>query len=168
MAGGSQRGERIAALLVCLAFGVAASSCGDGYPRDDLGLDNPTIGVSAAEIVARLNRMNRTSLTGTQWRFTLTEPCLLRLRGRRLDGSADIVMLQLLHGDIQVKGNIGGPVQAVQIEFSGTPALGGQNLFEAERWTDAVEYATHLQALQRTCATRPANTEAGLQREAGS
>ncbi len=82
----------------------------------------------------------------------MTDPCTLRLRAVREDGSRQTMALSLLHSDIQVKGNVGGPVHAVQVEFSGSPDLADQHLFEAERWTDAVDYATRLQALQRICA----------------
>ena len=96
--------------------------------------------------------MNDNSLTPTHWNFYLLGPCDLRLVGRGGVRPERIITVGLLHGDLQVKGNLGGPVHAVQVDFSGTPELIDEHLFEADRWTDAVEYATNLQALQRICA----------------
>lgn len=152
MESGSRCRDRIAAPLVCAFLACLMAACGDGYPRKDIGLDNPTAGVSAIDIVARLNRMNEGSLTATRWQFSLLGPCQLRMIGRGGDRPERILTVQLLHGAMQVKGNLGESVQAVQVNFDGTPELLDEHLFEAERWTDAVEYATHLQALQRICA----------------
>ncbi len=155
----SRRRDPIAAPLIwlplVLGIAVATSACGDGYPKEDLDLDNPSSGISSAAVVNSLNRMNETSLTATRWTITLIDPCELRLLARRPDGKKESLGLQLLHSDMQVKGNIGGPIHAVQVEFSGTAELTDEHLFEADRWTDAVEYATKLQTLQRICAKRP-------------
>ncbi len=151
----SRRSDRIAALMIGLTLTTAIAGCGEGYPRDDLDIARPARSApsgGAGAIVKRLNRMNADSLTRTRWEFALAEPCELRLTADREDGSTDVMNLELLHSDILVKGNVGGPVHAVQVDFSGAPKLTEQHLFEAERWTDAVEYATNLQALQRICA----------------
>ncbi len=99
--------------------------------------------------------MNQLSLTATRWRLALTDPCVLRVEASRPDGAAAQVMLvDLLAIDVQVKGNLGGSLQAVQVERSGHAALDDEHLFDADRWTDAVEYASHLRTLQRSCADR--------------
>ncbi|MEO8280677.1 MAG: hypothetical protein ABI564_13355 [Ideonella sp.] len=154
MTGRSGRRDRIAALLVCLSMVAVLTGCDDGYPRDDLDIARPTASGGAPAVVAQLNRMNADSLTTTRWEFALDEPCELSLAAQRPDGRSEVLKLELLHSDIQVKGNVGGPVHAVQVDFSGTPELTDQHLFEAERWTDAVEYATNLQDLQRLCAAQ--------------
>lgn len=140
--------KQFAALSICIALGA----CSDGYPRKDLGVDNPTTGVSATEIVARLNRMNEISLTPTKWHFAIVNRCQLQLLAKPANGADRFMTVGLLRGDFQIKGNLGGPVFAVQVDFSENPALLEEHLFEADRWTDAVEYATNLQALQRICA----------------
>ncbi len=149
----SRRRDRFATLLIWVALALAVGACRDGgYPKDDLDLGKSTSAASAVDVVRSLNRMNASSLTATRWKITLIGPCELRLFAQRPDGSKQVVKLELLHSDVQVKGNVGGPVHAVQVDFSGTPELSGEHLFEADRWTDAVEYATKLQALQRICA----------------
>lgn len=154
MNGRSARGDPIATRLVCLVIAAVLSGCDEGYPREDLDIARSTASGGAAVVIERLNRMNETSLTETHWEFTLASPCELQLSAEHPDGRDEEVHIELLHSDVQVKGNVGGPVHAVQVDFSGSPQLTDRHLFEAERWTDAVEYATNLQALQRLCAKR--------------
>ncbi len=150
----SRRRERFAALMIGPALILAVGGCSEGYPRDDLDIPRSASGGGAVTIVARLNRMNADSLTTTRWEFTLPEPCELRVTGESQTGPDEVMNIELLHSDVLVKGNVGGPVHAVEVAFSGAPRLTDQHLFEAERWTDAVEYATNLQSLQRICAKR--------------
>lgn len=154
MHGRSARGDAIATRLVCLLIAAVLAGCDEGYPRDDIDITRSTTSGGAAVVIERLNRMNETSLTETRWEFTLASPCELHLSAERPDGRSEEMRIELLHSDVQVKGNVGGPVHAVQVDFSGSPQLTDQHLFEADRWTDAVEYATNLQALQRLCAKR--------------
>ena len=137
-----------------LAASIVVAACGDGYPKEELDLDSTGSGISSATVVNSLNRMNENSLTATRWTITLISPCELRLLARRPDGKKQSIKFELLHSDMQVKGNVGGPIHAVQVDFSGSAELTDEHLFEADRWTDAVEYATKLQTLQRICAKR--------------
>ena len=134
-------------LLVCLV-----SACSEGYDTNDLSLGDRPAAADPATIVDRLNRMNRDSLTESRWRFSLNDVCELTLKAQRPDGRAEVLTLPLRHSEVQVKGNINSESHGVELAYDGEPALGDERVFEAQRWTEAVEYATQLHALQRSCA----------------
>ena len=138
---------------LALAVWAGTVGCSDGYSTTGVSPTPLETAAPAEEILDELNRMNKASLTASRWRFTLIEPCELRLKAQRPDGSAEVVQLALRQSDVQVKGNVGGSSHGVLLAYAGAPELADERVFEAPRWTDAVEYATHFQALQRSCAS---------------
>lgn len=143
-----------ARLLLALPLVLAGCVAGSD-PALDPRLDEPEAGSSAPEsTMYALERMNAYSLTSTRWQIALVDPCTLRVEARVADGDTEVRLVDLLAIDVQVKGNLGRSLQAVQVDRSGHPVLDREHLFEAERWTEAVEYASHVKSLQRACAAR--------------
>ena len=145
--------------LLALAFWVGTVGCSDGYPTASVSPMALETTPPAEDILDELNRMNKASLTASRWRFSLVEPCELELKAKRPDGSAEVLHLALRHSDVQVKGNVGGDSHGVLLASADAPELADERVFEAPRWTDAVEYATQFQALQRSCALEQADSE---------
>lgn len=141
---------------LALAVWAGTVACSEGYSTTGVPSTPLETSAPAEEILDELNRMNKTSLTASRWRFTLVEPCELKLKAQRPDGSAEVLRLALRQSDVQVKGNGGGGSHGVLLAYAGAPELAEERVFEAPRWTDAVEYATQFQALQRSCATEGA------------
>ena len=63
--------------------------------------------------------------------------------------------LSLQHSHVQVKGNLDSDSHGVALASPGAPSLADERVYEAQRWTDAVAYATQLQALRRGCTAEP-------------
>lgn len=140
-------------LLVALAATVVA--CSDGYTTAELDLGDRPVAPEPADIVDQLNRMNRDSLTESRWRFSFAEPCELTLKARRPDGESEVMTLSLQHSHVQVKGNLNSDSHGVALANPGAPGLADERVYEAQRWTDAVAYATQLHALRRGCTSEP-------------
>lgn len=137
----------LAIVLAALGGCISGESPFDGAPDDAaIGSEPP------AAAIEQLNRMNAASLTETRWDLSLSEPCVLRMQASGPGGDIAVGLVDLLAIDVQVKGNLGATTQAVQIDRSSHPVLEREHLFEADRWTQAVEYASHVKALQRACA----------------
>lgn len=149
-----ERASGAARRILCASLVLGGCVAGEPGLDATFGESDADFGAQATPALAveQLNEMNTASLTRTRWEFSLAEPCTLRIEGRRPDGATDVRLVDLLAIDVQVKGNLGDSLQAVQIDRSGHPALDREHLFEAGRWTEAVEYASHVKTLQRACA----------------
>ena len=147
----ASRPRAVAVLALAVCAGMVG--CRDGYSTVGVSTTPLETTLPADEILDELIRSNKASLTASRWRFTLVVPCELSLKAQRPDGSAEVVQLELRQSDVQVKGNVGGSSHGVLLAYAGAPELADERVFEAPRWTDAVEYATQFQALQRSCAT---------------
>jgi hypothetical protein len=142
-----------AGLAAILATSMTA--CSDGYSTAELGVSARPHTTEPADIVDQLNRMNRDSLTTSRWRFSFSEPCELTLQARRPGGESEVLTVSLQHSHVQVKGNVDSDSHGVALASPGAPELDAERVYEAQRWTDAVAYATQLHALRRGCPTDP-------------
>lgn len=138
---------RRSALAACA---LLLMGCQPGYPTEDLvDADRPP---TAETLLQRLKVLSEAAALPENWRFDLTAPCELRLRGHRDAGDKTSTLLHLLRLQVESASDPASGTIGVTIRHHDGAQARHWRVYETEQWHDAVGFSSHLRQLQRLCA----------------
>lgn len=142
-----RRSAQAATLAVCA---LLLMGCQPGYPTEDMVDDDrpPT----AETLLQRLTVLSEAAALPQNWRFDLTAPCELRLRGRSDAGGKTSTLLPLLRLQVDSASDPRTGTIGVTIRYQDGSRARHWRVYETAQWYESVGFSSHLRQLQRLCA----------------
>lgn len=132
------------------AGALLATGCQPGYPTEDMvDADRPP---TAETLLQRIKVLSEAAALPERWRFDLTAPCELRLRGHREGGDKTSTLLPLLKLQVESASDPASGTIGVTLRLHDGTQARQWRVYETAQWHDAVGFSSHLRQLQRLCA----------------